>query len=112
MNKRIHLLLSEQDRAALQPILDALQEKGLRVTESQSAKKGDIVLAVLSENFYADGGKSDALLELVASGAENVLPLQLDGAPIPDTLKNALYARNIIPATGRDAATYKRLSKN
>ena len=101
--KVIHLLCSDGDRAALQPVLDALQAKGLRVS-GEVPEKNDLVLAVLSEAFYADNDKTDALLDLLAAGAENVLPLQLDGVPIPDAIKNALYARNIIPAAGRDAA--------
>ena len=101
--KVIHLLCSDADRAALQPVLDALKARGLRVSE-ETPGKNDLVLAALSEAFYADDGKTGALLDLVAAGAENVLPLQLDSAPIPDTIKNALYARNIIPASGRDAA--------
>ena len=101
--KVIHLLCSDADRAALQPVLDALKARGLRVSD-QVPGKNDLVLAVLSEAFYADEGKTGTLLDLVAAGAENVLPVQLDAAPIPDTIKNALYARNIIPASGRDAA--------
>ena len=101
--KPIHLICSDADRAALQPVLDALKSKGMRVSE-EAPGKNDLVLAALSEGFYAEGGKTGALLELVAAGAENVLPLQLDAAPIPDAIKNALYARNIIPAAGRDAA--------
>ena len=101
--KVIHLLCSDADRAVLQPVLDALQAKGLRVSE-KAPGKNDLVLAALSEAFYADNDKTDALLDLLAAGAENVLPLQLDGVPIPDAIKNALYARNIIPASGRDAA--------
>lgn len=101
--KVIHLLCCDADRAALQPVLDALQAKGLRVS-GEVPEKNDLVLAVLSEAFYADNDKTDALLDLLAAGAENVLPLQLDGVPIPDAIKNALYARNIIPAAGRDAA--------
>lgn len=101
--KVIHLLFSDADRAALQPVLDALQAKGLRVS-GEAPGKNDLVLAALSGSFYADDGKTGALLDLVAAGAENVLPVQLDAAPIPDAIKNALYARNIIPAAGRDAA--------
>ena len=101
--KVIHLLCGDADRAALQPVLDALRAKGLRVS-GEVPGKNDLVLAALSETFYADKGKTEALLALVAAGAENVLPLQLDGTPIPDTIKNALYARNIIPAAERDAA--------
>ena len=104
MNKKvICLLCSDADRAALQPVLDALKARGLRVS-AEAPGKNDLVLAVLSEAFYADEGKTGTLLDLVAAGAENVLPMQLDGASIPDAIKNALYARNIIPASGRDAA--------
>lgn len=101
--KVIHLLCGDADRAALQPLLDALKTRGLRVSE-QAPGKNDLVLAALSEDFYADDSKTGALLDLVAAGAENVLPLQLDSAPIPDKIKNALYASNIIPASGRDTA--------
>ena len=101
--KVIHLLCGDADRAALQPLLDALKTRGLRVSE-QAPGKNDLVLAALSEVFYADDSKTGALLDLVAAGAENVLPLQLDSAPIPDKIKNALYASNIIPASGRDTA--------
>lgn len=79
------------------------ENQGLRVSEETPRKK-NLVLAALSERFYADSGKTKALLDLVAAGAENVLPLQLDETPIPDVLKNALYSRNIIPASKRDAA--------
>ena len=101
--KRIQVLCTEADRALLQPVLDALGARGLRAAETEKAGKNDVVLAALSGSFYADREKTDTLLGLVAEGAENILPLQLDGTPIPDAVKNALYARNIIPAAGRDA---------
>ncbi len=103
--KKVRLLCEEKDREALRPVLEALAAKGLRVSEGGGAPaRDDVVLAVLSESFYADSEKTDRLLSLVGSGAENVLPLQLDAMAVPDTLKNALYARNIISAAGRDPA--------
>ncbi|MBQ6465957.1 MAG: hypothetical protein IJJ43_06790 [Oscillospiraceae bacterium] len=105
MKKTIKLLFADRDRDALQPLLEQLRAKGLRVVElTGGAGKNEVVLAVLSEAFYADGAAVDRLLGLIGAGSENVLPLQLDGAPIPDALKNALYARNIIPTAGRDDA--------
>ena len=101
-NKKIHLLCTDADRAALESVLKHLQEKGLRVSEEGNVQKDDIVLAALSENLYADRDRVETLLTLIGSGAENILPLQLDEAMIPDTLKTALYARNIISAAGRD----------
>ncbi|MBQ5757977.1 MAG: hypothetical protein IIV93_05615, partial [Clostridia bacterium] len=102
MNRVIRVLCAEADSERLRPVLDALLKKGLRVSDARNAGKNDIILAALSENFYADHEGTDALLGLIGAGAENVLPLQLDGVPVPDTLKNALYARNIIPAAGRE----------
>lgn len=102
MNRVIRVLCAEADSERLLPVLNALSEKGLRVSDARNAGKNDIILAALSENFYADPEGTDALLGLIGAGAENVLPLQLDGVPVPDTLKNALYARNIIPASGRE----------
>ena len=49
------LLISPQDREALQPLLAQLKKRGLPVSEgSGAAGKDDIVLAVLSEAFYKD----------------------------------------------------------
>lgn len=105
LQKKIKISCAAEDQEALSPILSELSKKGIRAEEASSAPgKKDVVLCVLSENFYKDSGKTDELLTLIGTGAENVLPLQLDGTPIPDTLKNALYARNIIPAEGRESS--------
>ena len=102
MAQKIKLLCAESDRERLAPILAALGEKGLRV-EDGAAAKSDVVLAALSESFYTDDKAQETLLGLIGAGADKVLPLQLDETPMPDALKHALYARNIIPASGRDA---------
>ncbi len=102
MKRRMILLCAGQDRERLSPVLEQLAAKGVSVSGKRNPGKDDIILAVLSERFYADGEMMDWLLGLIGAGAENVLPLQMDGVPVPDTLKNALYARNIIPAAGRE----------
>ena len=96
--QKICLLCAEGDREALQPVLDALQARGVSVSE-----KADTLLAVLSERFYADEALKTALLEAVSAGAAGVLPLRLDKAEQPPEIKTALYARNIIPADERSA---------
>ncbi len=101
----IKLLCTETDLKALEPVLAQLRAKGLAIAETpDKLDKKDLVLAVLSSAFYADADKTEKLLGLIGAGSQNVLPLQLDTENIPETLKNALYARNIIPADGRDAA--------
>ena len=100
--KKLRLLYADEDREALQPILQALTARGLRISQTGDPGKRDVVLAVLSEKLYAEPQKTEALLSLVGAGAENVLPLQLDKTAIPEDLKKALYTRNIIPAAGRD----------
>ena len=102
-SKPLHVLSAPADREALGPILEALGARGLRVSESEPGKN-DLILAVLSENLYADAALTRRVLDLVAAGAENVLPLRLDAVKVPQALMNALYARNIIPAGERDAA--------
>ncbi len=102
--KKISVLSAPADREALAPILEALEAKRLRPTVTDQPGKDDLILAVLSENLYADQALSRRVLDLVAAGAENVLPLRLDDQTVPETLMNALYARNIIPAGERDAA--------
>ena len=102
--RQIQLLCSASEIEKIRPILQELNLRGIYADEFKKSGKDDIVLAILSQNFYADAELTERLLELIGSGTRNVLPLQLDATPIPDTLKNALYARNIIPAAGRDAA--------
>ena len=99
--KKIDLLCAEQDLEALQPVLEQLKAKGVCAVQPRSFTKDRTVLAVLSENLYADAEKSGALLDLIGGGAENVMPLQLDGAHIPENIMNALYSRNIIMPEGR-----------
>ncbi|MBQ9250566.1 MAG: hypothetical protein IJ179_11555 [Oscillospiraceae bacterium] len=104
-NHKLRVLFTESDRALLAPVREALQAKGLRVSEATgSPGADDIVLVGLSEHFYADEAAVERLLGLLGAGTENVLPLQLDEAEMPGAIKNALYARNIIPAAQRDAA--------
>ena len=68
-NRKIKVLYSETDRTTLEPILAALRTKGFPVSEAQTAGKNDIVLAALSKDFYADAGKTQTLLGLVAARA-------------------------------------------
>ena len=101
--RNIKILFTEADRARLQPLFEQLGAKGLRAQEAgDTLKTSEVVLAVLSENAYGDKALVDRVLGLIGAGAETVLPLQLDGAAMPDALKNALYARNIIFAAERD----------
>ena len=103
MSKSIHLLCAEADRARLQGLADALRQRGVRLSDGVPGRD-DTVLAVLSAAFYADEDAAKKLLDLVGAGAEDLLPLQLDAADMPDTIRNAIYSRNIIPADGRDDA--------
>ncbi len=104
MSREIKLLFAPEDRELFAPVLEELRSRGLSVSEDTEFAKNDVILAALSERFYTDGEAVKKLLDCLAAGAENVLPLQLDTSPIPDQVKNALYARNIIPASGRDSA--------
>ena len=105
MSKKIKILFDPADRERLQPILDALGESGVSASElSGDAAKDETVLAALSGHFYANEAASKKLLSLIGAGAENLLPLQLDELPIPETLKSVLYSRNLISAAGREPA--------
>ena len=91
MSKTVKVLFTEKDRETLQPVLEALRAKGLRVSEAAGElRKDDTVLAALSEAFYADQAAEERLLGLIGSGAENVMPLQMDAAPMPEGRKNAI----------------------
>ena len=104
MKKRakLRLLASSADRENLAPILEELKKSGASVTETEKKSGGDeLLLAALSGSFYADETLTGALLSCLSEGAEHVLPLKLDAAEIPPQLKNAMYARNVLPAEER-----------
>ena len=101
--KKIDLLCTEQDREAMQPIFEQLRAKGVRVAEKKGLNKKGLVLAVLSESFFADEEKSKALLDMISTGVADILPLKIDGSDIPDAIMNNIYSRNIIMAEGREA---------
>ena len=105
MKKRalVKLLAAAEDHAAVQGLLKQLRIHGVRVSESKGAlKKRDIVLAVLSEHFYADEGLKNQLISQLAVGADAILPLKLGEDPVPEDIMNLLFARNIIMASGRN----------
>ena len=102
MNGRtVRLLLAKADKDNVSPIIDALREKGITAIEG-TPEKGDTLLAVLSKNFYEDSSLKDALLSATAFNGESVLPLQIDKEKMPEDLRNAIYARNILSAVGRE----------
>ena len=69
MDKKIKLLCSAADREALAPVIAQLKEKGLHVSELGSGTDGkEVVLAVLSEGFFADGALKERLLGLIGAG--------------------------------------------
>ncbi|MBQ8053792.1 MAG: hypothetical protein IJ198_08340 [Lachnospiraceae bacterium] len=98
----VKLLLAQADKAVMAPLLEALSAKGIKVSEGDPEGE-ETLLAALSENFFADKSLTDALLGAVGKGGDKVLLLQLDKAEIPDDIRNAIYARNIISVDGRDA---------
>ena len=98
----IHILACEQDRERLEPVLEALRALGFRTADLRQAPgKNDVVLAVLTEAFYGDAEKRQTVLDSIAAGVKTVIPLRLDGTPVPQDLKDVLYARNIISAEDR-----------
>lgn len=103
IKKKLEILAMDDDRVMLEPIVKALTEKGIRITEENGHDKNTVLVA-LSEKFYNDKYAVNRLLTLIGSGEERVLPLQLDTIPVPNEIKSALYSRNIIPAAGRDAS--------
>ena len=101
----IRLLISPENTGAIDGILAILRKKGLHFSASDAPlKKTDTVLAVLSEQFYADQPLRTRLLDHLATGSRNVLLLRLDDVPIPSEINNALYSRNIVSAPGKEDA--------
>ena len=67
--KSVKLLFAQADKNVLAPILEALGAKGINVSEG-SPEGDEILLAALSENFYADKSLTDALLAAVGKGGD------------------------------------------
>ena len=98
----LKILAVPEDLTKLQGVLDALQAKGVDISEDNGGMgKKDLVLVVLSESFYRDEVRKSRLFDRLAAGAENILPLNLEEMPVPDEIMNLLFARNIITASGR-----------
>ena len=95
---KINILFTGADRKLLEPILEQLRANGLKVSEvNKNINKKGITLAALSKSFYDDKETSDALLNLIGMGAENVLPIRLDDTPVPDTLMLFIPATSFLP---------------
>ena len=104
MRKRalIKVLAAPEDLENLQGVLNHLSKNGVVISGAKgSLGKKDIVLAVLSERLYEDAGLKEQLFDQLAVGAENILPLNLSDAPVPEEIMNLLFARNIIMSSGR-----------
>ena len=100
----IRILACEQDRERLEPVLAALRALGFRTEDlSRAPGKNDVVLAVLTDAFYGDAEKRQTVLDSIAAGVKTVIPLRLDGTPVPQDLKDVLYARNIISGEDRSS---------
>ena len=69
--QKIRLLCAEGDRGALQPVLDALQARGVGVSE-----KADMLLAVLSERFYFAKIKDETTLSIRPEDYRNDVSLK------------------------------------
>ena len=100
---KINVLFSDEDKERLDPILTELRNRGLQVSEAkEGTRQSEIILVALSKTFYEDDKAQEVLLNLLGKGAKNVLPVRLDDTTVPDKLKNVLYSRNIISASGRN----------
>ena len=107
MKKRvaIRLLAAPEDRDAIQGIVQQLRTRGMRIAAAGgNLRKKDVVIAVLSDRFYADEALRSQLFQQLAVGADTILPLKLGDSPIPEDIMNLLFSRNIIPVSGRDDA--------
>lgn len=104
MKKRalLKVLAAPEDLEKLRGIFVQLRSSGVVISE-ETGKLGkkDMVLAVLSDRFYRNGELKAQLFDQLAAGAELLLPLNLEDAPIPDEIMNLLLARNIIMSAGR-----------
>ena len=91
MKRAIYPLYAPADEGRVKPILDALEQKG--VTVRTSPGKGDALMLFLSKEVTADGPVADRFIRLNA-GRELVIPVNLDGCPVPEELQSALMARH------------------
>ena len=96
MKRTIYPLYAPTDADAVQPILDALSEKGCSLRNPKgSPRKEDALLLFLSESVSAKGPLAEAFFRLNA-GRELVIPVDLDGSTPPLELQSALMARHTL----------------
>ena len=97
------LVAAKEDQQRLRGILEKLRTQGVRISAASGPlKKKDMVLVVLSEHFYGDEALRAQLFDLLAMGADYILPLNLGDVPVPEDIMNLLFARNIITPSDRD----------
>lgn len=98
----IKILAAPEDQEKLLGVFEHLRSSGVKISQKNDAlEKKDMVLVVLTERFYQDADLKERLFDQLAAGAENILPLNLEEAPVPEEIMNLLFARNIIMASGR-----------
>lgn len=96
MAKRtLYPLFAEADAPGVQPVLDALKEKGFGTDRRKAPEQDDIVLFFFSENLTEDSAETDEFLRCDAQKLD-VIPVSLDGAAPPALIENAIRARNTI----------------
>ena len=57
MSKTVKVLFTEKDREALQPVLEALRAKGLRVSEAAGELRKDDTVLAAAEVLLSKSGK-------------------------------------------------------
>ena len=103
-NKTVKLLAAEADREKLAPILEQLKSKGIKIESAENKLKNkELLLVGFSEKLYSDEKLMKKLFSELASETKNVMPLKIDEYDIPDELKTATRASNVISTEGRDA---------
>ncbi len=104
MAKRtIYPLFVAEDEQKIQPILDALQEKGFSICRTKTPKPDDVVLFFLSAHLSETSSVVDEFLRCDAKKMD-IIPINLDGSTPPALIENAILARNMISASRYSSA--------
>jgi Leucine-rich repeat (LRR) protein len=91
----LYPLFTAEDEQSVRPILDALKNKGVSISEAPVPKKNSAVLFFLSKHVTEESPVTDAFLRLDAQKLD-VIPVNLDGSTPPKLIETAIMARNTI----------------
>ena len=101
MKQPVYPLYAPQDEAAVRPVLEALQKRGVTVRDADKPNRGDAVVFFLSEHVTEDSPAAAQFFAMQAK-TKTLIPVLLNSATPPQLIASELMARHTIDASRYD----------